>query len=87
MTREDLVELSGDDGLLFADGFDAALLGVMQRCGQPAVVVYDRDRCIEVLVEEGMTEDEAEEHFQFNVEGGWLGERTPAYLVKPELTD
>ena len=83
MTRQELVEFSGDDELLFADGFDDALIGVVERCGKPAVVVYDRHRCIELLVAEGMNEDEAEEYFQFNTEGAWVGERTPAYLAKP----
>ena len=82
-TREDLVELCGDDELLFADGFDGAMLGVVQRCGKPAIVVYDREKCIDLLVAQGMTEDEAEEYFSFNTEGAWLGERTPAYLTRP----
>ena len=83
MTRDDLVLISGDRELLFADGFDEAILGVVERCGHPAVVVYDRDKCIQILVGEGWTETEAQEHFSFNVEGAWVGERTPAFLYKP----
>jgi len=85
MSREDLVELCGDDELLFSDGFDEALLGVAQRCGEPAIVVYDRNRCIELLVSQGMTDEEAEEYFSFNTEGAWVGKRTPAYLMRPRL--
>jgi hypothetical protein len=83
VTREDLVDLSGDDELLFADGFDEALLGVATRCGQPTIVIYDRQRCIDLLIErDGMSHEEAEEYFCYNTEGAWVGNRTPAYLSK-----
>jgi len=85
MTREDLVELCGDDELLFADGFDEAILGVGTRCGKPTIVIYDRAKCIEILVAQGMDFDEAEEFFSFNTEGSWVGDRTPIYLSKPEV--
>ena len=77
------MELTGDDSLLFADGFDDAILGVIERCGQPPVVTYDRDRCIEILMSQGMDYSAAMEHFDFNVSGAWSGERTPAFLSKP----
>jgi hypothetical protein len=84
VTRDALVELAGDPDLLFADGFDDAMIGVVRRSGQPPVVVYDRDVCITVLMTQGMTRDEAEEHFAFNTEGAWVGDRTPAFLVRAE---
>lgn len=39
------------------------------------------------LVEDGMTEDEAEEFHEFNQIGAWVGERTPAFLVGPDRVD
>ena len=84
MTREDLVALTGDDDLLFADGFDDAIVGIIDRCSQPSVVTYDREKCIAILVErEKMSVEEAEEYFDFNVVGAWVGDRTPAFLSKP----
>mgnify|MGYP003111639308 FL=1 len=66
---------------LLADGFDRALVGVAGRCGMAALAVYDRDKCIEILMEEGMDWPEAEEYFCFNVEGAYLGEGTPLFAV------
>ncbi len=84
-TREDLVELTGDDELLFADGFDDAILGTVERCGQPPVVIYDRAKCLTILMtRDGLTADEAEEFFAFNTEGSWVGERTPGFLFSPQ---
>jgi hypothetical protein len=83
LTREALVELTDDPELLFADGFDQAIVGVAQRCGQPTIVVYERQRCIELLVErDKCSPEEAEEHFGYNVEGAWVGPRTPAFLSR-----
>jgi len=67
--------------LLLADGFDAALIGTGERCGQPTIAVYDREKCIEVLEKrDGMTQEEANEFFEFNVMGAWVGEQTPIFV-------
>lgn len=69
---------------LLADGFDAALLGIAERCAQPTLAVYDAERCIEILMEQSeMDYEEAEEFFSFNVLGAWMGEHTPLFLWRP----
>lgn len=65
---------------LVADGFDDAIVGIGERCSQPTVVVYDAEKCIEILVDQGLTYEEAVEHFEFNVAGAWVGEETPIWL-------
>ena len=71
--------------LLIADGFNDALLGVAHRCGQPTIAIYDRRKCIEILMAQGLDEDGAEEFFSFNTEGAWMGPETPAFLARPDL--
>jgi hypothetical protein len=75
MNREDL----DYEGLLFADGFDEAIIGVAERIGMEAVVAYDIDKIIEILSRD-MTEEEAIEYFDFNIIGAYVGERTPIYV-------
>jgi hypothetical protein len=66
---------------LLADGYEEAIVGVAERCSQPTLVVYDADKCIEILVKrDGMEPDEAREFFEFNTLGAWAGEQTPLYL-------
>jgi hypothetical protein len=93
MTRQDFVDATGDSDLLFADGFDDALIGFIARIGQPPVVVYDREKCIDILEAQmgaaslniyHSVRDQAEEFFSHNVDGSWVGPRTPAFLVKLE---
>ena len=78
--REALAEI--DEAMLMADGFDDALIGYAQRCGQPALAVYDRDKCIGILMKDGLAHEEAEEYFEFNVVGAWVGDRTPLFLCR-----
>ena len=44
------------------------------------MAVYNKLKCIESLIKEGMDEEEAEEYFSFNVEGAYVGENTPIFL-------
>lgn len=66
---------------LLADGLEAAVLGVAERCGKPGLVVYDAEKCIEILMErDGMSREDATEFFVFNTLGAWVGEGTPLFL-------
>ena len=74
-----------EDNILLADGFDAALIGTGERCGQPTLAVYDREKCIEILQGQGMSYDEAQEYFDFNVVGAWVGEQTTIFVDVGDL--
>ena len=82
MTRDELTELTGDDDLLFADGFDDCIIGVTEyQPGRLQLVVYDAQAMLRQLVEkDGLTEEDAAEHLSFNTFGAWAGERTPVYV-------
>ena len=66
--------------LLLADGFEECFIGYLDRYAAMPIALYDRRKCIEKLVNDGMTPDDAEEYFQFNVTGGWVGEGTPGFV-------
>jgi hypothetical protein len=80
MIKEQLIDENPE--ALLADGFDDALIGVARRCGQPSLAVYDRTKCIEILSND-MSHEEAEEHFEFNVTGSWVGPNTPIFMYSP----
>jgi hypothetical protein len=64
--------------LLTLDGFDEAVLGVVERAGLLAVC-YDRNKILEILMRD-MNLDEAMEYYEFNILGAYMGEHTPVYL-------
>ena len=78
-TRERIRDFVDDDALLM-DGFDDAIIGVAERCGQPALVAYSRNRCIEILEGQGMSHEDANEYFDFNCAAAWMGEKTPVII-------
>ena len=71
------------DGALLADGFEAALVGFGYQFNYP-IAVYNRDKCIEILMDrDGMSDIDAIEFFDFNVAGAWAGTSTPVFLESP----
>lgn len=67
--------------MLFADGHDASIVGVLLRPSSPPVVLYDGDRVVNGLVERhGMQWEEAEEFAQFNVFSAYVGKETPLFV-------
>ena len=65
------------------DGFEGALIGFARQQYKPPLAVYDREKCLEILVtRDGMTHETAEEFFSFNTEGAWMGEHTPLILTR-----
>jgi hypothetical protein len=82
MTKEEILELyEGDEDLLFMDGYDDCIAGIMTRFNFPPIVCYDKTKILKKLGADGMTPDEAEEFFYFNQIGAWVGERTPCFIT------
>ncbi len=65
---------------LFADGFDAAIMGITE-VNEGYRVCYDIGRILELLViEHDMGEEEAIEYFDFNIGGAYMGPLTPIFV-------
>ena len=76
--KEHLMQVLEEEECLTADGFDDALVGCTY--GANVVAVYDIQRMIEVLVNEGMDHDDAVEFLEYNVVSAYLGDKTPLYV-------
>ena len=75
------------DEVMLATGFEDAFIGIGQQYNR-YFAIYDRQKCIDILMErDGMDEDEAEEHFEFNVVGGWVGHGTPVFVRRMKIED
>ena len=82
MNRADIEDLYGDDepNILFAEGFDEAIAGVVWD-GERTRVVYDTELILELLMGRSeMSYEEAVEYFDYNIAGSYMGEYTPLYL-------
>tara|TARA_Y100000310_G_scaffold217316_1_gene218391 strand:- start:225 stop:473 length:249 start_codon:yes stop_codon:yes gene_type:complete len=82
MNRQQIIKHYPD--LLFADGFDDAIIGV-SRTFNKISIAYDTIRCLHILMtREGMSEIDALEHFEYNIVGAYVGDYTPTF-VYPEF--
>lgn len=80
--RKRLVEQTGDENLLFADGFDSAIMGV--EYGPVNRVAYDASKVIKALMKQGMDYEQAYEFYEFNIRDAYVGERTPIFYMPIE---
>ena len=92
MTRNEVVDATGDEEILFIDGFDDALMGWSEPVGnRPCLPVYDYWKMVDILTtdsdeeegDDGMTLEDAMDYLAFNTTCAWIGERTPVILNMP----
>jgi len=73
---EKIVDNYYDYDFLIADGFDEAVIGIEENDMR---IIYSVQKCIDILIEDGMSEINALEYFTFNVSGAYVGDKTPIW--------
>ena len=81
----DILEHYTDCDLMIMDGYDDCIIGVVEGIDIEPRVVYQVTKIIKKLCEDGMTPEEAEEFFEFNQKGAYVGENTPLFLYDKEF--
>jgi len=72
---EYIVECYPDEELLVPCGLDDAVIGIDENSMR---LIYSVSKCIEILMKD-MDREKAVDFFEFNVCGGYVGERTPIW--------
>jgi hypothetical protein len=75
--RQEIEEVFQLDDLLFADGYDEAIIGIDNK----GRIVYDASKVIDCLMKQGMDEDEAIDFYEFNIADAYVGENTPIFVT------
>lgn len=73
-----ILEWFPEEEILKADGFDEAIIGI-EECSMR--LIYSKSKVIKILVDEGMSEEDALEHYSYNIEGSYVGEKTPIWCL------
>jgi len=76
--------------MLLAEGdFEDAFIGFADRPSLPRLAIYDKNKCIEILIKQGMTNQDAIDYFMFYEEDSWVGEgdEIPLFLNKMSFKD
>jgi len=67
---------------LYPTDLKEAIIGVVERFGMQPLILLDRDKCIEIFMKrDGMSFSDANEFFEFNTIGSWVGEGTPCFAT------
>jgi hypothetical protein len=75
-TLEAIVTKFYGEDILIADGFDEAVIGIEENTMR---LIYSVTKCLEIIEAQGIPEEEALEHFYYNVHGSYIGEQTPIF--------
>jgi len=80
--REELAQEWGQQFLFMSETeFDEAIIGVVERAGGHAVIAYDTQVILDIL-ERSMPMEDAQEFFEYNILGAYMGEMTPVYITR-----
>lgn len=70
--------------MLKADGLDEAIIGqalVWLGNERQEVLVYSCEKIMEILMaRDGMSQEEAHEFIEYNIEGAYMGNQTPVFV-------
>ena len=75
------------EGVIYLEEFNSAFIGFTDsKDGDRLSAVYDRDKCIDILINnnEDSSPGDAVDWFAFNVEGQYLGDQSPVFLTLKE---
>jgi hypothetical protein len=73
--------------VLKIDGFDPAIIGVVDNWLPEPRLVYDGNKILTLLIADGMSMDDAMDYCSFNISGAYMGEGTPLILWEYDEDD
>lgn len=75
---ESIYDKYPDETFLILDGFNEAILGVEDN---QMKIVYSSKKIISLLISnDEMSYEDAMEHFDYNIRGSYVGEKTPIFV-------
>jgi hypothetical protein len=83
LTPNKVREILGEcnEEAIVCDGLEEALIGIGYTFNKSPIAVYDKNIIIDIYIKrDGMTYEEAEEFFEYNVLGSYCGEHTPIFI-------
>lgn len=70
------------EGAIVLDGLDDAIVGIVEEFGNSPRILYSKDKILQILQDrDGMTHEESEEFYDYNILGLHAGEQNAVFLV------
>lgn len=84
---QEIVDMFPESEILKADGYDNCILGFDYSWEGNIRLIYSVNKILKELVADGMNEEDAIEHFEFNMRGGYVGDQTPIWCQDDLIDD
>lgn len=69
------------EGAILLDGLEEAIIGIVEEFGNGRRILYSKPKILSILCERDlMTEQEAEEFYDYNILGLYAGEQNAVFL-------
>lgn len=81
------IKINEEDELMSMDGYEDCIVGIVEQFGRPPILCYNKILVIQKMVDDGASPEEAEEYFDYNQIGAYVGESTPCFLTPTSLED
>ena len=79
------------EGAILLDNLEEAIIGIVEEFGSGRRILYSKSKILSILqIRDGMTEQESEEFYDYNILGLYAGEQNAVFLdlkVTPVKTD
>ena len=75
------IEINEEDEFMSMDGYEDCIVGIVEQFGRPPILCYNKLLVIQKMVDDGASHEEAEEYFEYNQTGAYVGESTPCFLT------
>jgi hypothetical protein len=80
ISKDDINEFA--EGAVILDGLDDAIIGIVEEFGNGPRILYSKDKILTILCErDGMSIEEAEEFYGYNIVGLYAGEQNAVFLI------
>lgn len=79
LTIDDINEFA--EGAIKLTDLDQAIVGITEEFGKDTRILYSVKKILNIMMENGMSEEESLEYYNYNILGGYFGERNPIFLL------
>jgi len=82
MKLEEIKEIA--EGAILLDGFDDAIIGIVEEFGNGPRILYSKSRIIQILME-NMSEEDAEDYYYYNILGMYASPQNALFLTETKI--
>ena len=69
------------EGAILLDGLEEAIIGIVEEFGNGRRILYSKSKILSILqIRDGMTEQESEEFYDYNILGLYAGKQNAVFL-------